>query len=110
MKILSSDTYNKRHFEAIISTNIAFKIGSVDYFFAEEANMSDEVKEELKGSRCDWLKLPNDIDLEMDFDRGARPRTIKVDFRWGMNVAPFTRVAKIILVTVNSEDNLVDDK
>ena len=50
VKILSSDTYNKRHFEAIISTNIAFKIGSVDYFFAEEANMSDEEKEEVKVS------------------------------------------------------------
>ena len=109
VKILSSDTYNKRHFEAIISTNIAFKIGSVDYFFAEEANMSDEEKEEVKGERSDWLTLPKDKDLEMDFDRGARPRTIKVDFRWGMNVAPYTRVAKINLVPVNSEDKLVDD-
>lgn len=34
---------------------------------------------------------------------------MKVDFRWGMNVAPYTRVAKIHLIPVNSDDQLVDD-
>lgn len=111
VKILSSDTYNKRHFEAIISTNVEFVIEEkdVEYSFAEEATMTDEEMEEVKGECSGWLTLPKGKDLEVDLDRGARPRTIKVDFRWGMNVAPYTRVAKIHLVPKYPEkDQLVD--
>lgn len=109
VELPSSDAYKARHFEATISTNVNFKIGSVDYSFAEEETMTDEEKEEVKGERNNWLTLPKDKDLVVDLDRGARPRTIKVDFRWGMNVAPFTRVAKIRLVPVNENDHLVDN-
>lgn len=109
VEIPSSDVYKERHFGATISTNVNFKIGSVDYSFAEEATMTDEEKAEVEGERSNWLTLPKDKDLAVDLDRGARPRTLKVDFRWGMNVAPYTRVAKIHLVPVNSEDQLVDN-
>lgn len=110
VEILSSDTHKKRHFEATISTNVNFKIERVDYSFAEEATMTEEEKAEVAGELKDWLTLPKDKDLQVDLDRGARPRTLKVDFRWGMNVAPFTRVAKIRLVPVNpQEDQLVDN-
>ena len=109
VKIPSSDVYKDRHFESTISTNVNFKIGSVDYSFAEEATMTDEEKKEVEGERSNWVTLPKDKDLEVNLDRGARPRTLKVDFRWGMNVAPYTRVAKIHLIPVNSDDQLVDD-
>ncbi len=109
VEIPSSIAYKERHFEATISTNVNFKIGSVDYSFAEESTMTDEEKAEVEGERRNWLTLPKDKDLEVDLDRGARPRTLKVDFRWGMNVAPYTRVAKIHLVPVDPNDKLVDD-
>lgn len=109
VEIPSSIAYKERHFGATISTNVNFKIGSVDYSFAEESTMTDEEKAEVEGERSNWLTLPKDKDLEVDLDRGARPRTLKVDFRWGMNVAPYTRVAKIHLVPVDPNDQLVDD-
>ena len=43
-------------------------------------------------------------------DRKARPRTVKANFRWEMNTAPFVRVAKIHLVPMDpANDQLVDD-
>ena len=47
----------------------------------------------------------------LKLDRGARPRTLKVDFRWGMNVVPYTRIARVRLVPVKDEDvnDLVDE-
>lgn len=110
VEILSSEIYAKRYLRATISANVSFRIEKIDYSFAEESAMSNEEKLEMESERTNWITLPENKDLEMAFDRGARPRTIKVDFRWGMNVAPYTRVAKIHLVPANSEDKLVDDK
>lgn len=109
VEIPSSDAFKKRQFEATISTNINFKIEGVDYSFAEEATMTDEEKAEVEGEKKNWLTLPAQKDLEVNLDRGARPRMLKVNFRWGMNVAPFTRVAKIKLVPVDPEDQLLDN-
>lgn len=109
VEIPSSDPGKERIFKSTISTNIEFKIGSVDYSFAEEATMTEEEKADAESERSDWLTLPKDSELAVDLDRGARPRTINVNFRWGMNVAPFTRVAKIHLVPKNSDDKLVDN-
>ena len=41
-------------------------------------------------------------------DRKARPRSVKFKFRWNMNIVPAVRVAKVHLVPVNAEDELVD--
>lgn len=109
VEIPSSDAFDNRHFKSIISTNVNFKIGSVDYSFAEEATMTEEEKREVEGERSGWVTLPKDKDLAVNLDKGARPRTLKVDFRWGMNVAPYTRVAKIHLVPVDENDQLVDN-
>lgn len=109
VEIPSSEPGKERIFKSIISTNIDFKIGSVDYSFAEEATMTEEEKADAASELNDWLTLPKDGDLAVDLDRGARPRTIKVDFRWGMNVVPFTRVAKINLIPKNPQDKLVDE-
>ncbi len=111
VEIPSSDAYKKRHFETTISTNVKFRIEeNVDYSFAEEATMTEEEKKEAEGERTGWLTLPKAEDLKVDLDRGARPRTLKVDFRWGMNVAPYTRVAKVRLVPQDQEnDQLVDN-
>ena len=111
VKIASSARYDERLFKTTISTNVKFKIDRVDYSFAEESTMTDEEKADAEGDRKGWLTLPKEGALDVDLDRGARPRTIKVDFRWGMNVVPFTRLAKVRLVPVNTEDlkDLVDE-
>lgn len=111
VEIENSAEHNKRYFEATISTNINFKIDkTVDYAFADAGSMTEEEKQEMEPERANWLQMPQDKDLEVNLDRKARPRTIKVRFLWEMNTAPFTRVAKIRLVPQNpEEDQLVDD-
>lgn len=111
VEIPSSDDYDKRKIEVTISTNVEFTVDSnIDYSFAEEATMTEEEKADAEGERSNWLTVPDDKDLSVDLDRGARPRTLKVKFPWVMNVAPFTRVAKVRLVPKYPEkDQLVDN-
>lgn len=111
IEIENSAKYDKRYFEVTISTNVAFEIKKdVDYSFAEEETMTENEKESVKNELKDWIIMPKDDDLKVDLDRGARPRTIKVRFRWDMNIVPYTRVAKIHLVPTDPEkDQLVDE-
>lgn len=112
VKIASSDRYDDRVFKSTISTNVEFKIERIDYSFAEEATMTDEQKADAESDRKDWLNLVKKDALDaLKLDRGARPRTLKVDFRWGMNVVPYTRIARVRLVPVKDEDvnDLVDE-
>lgn len=111
VEIENSAVYDKRYFEATISTNVNFKISeTVDYSFANDENMSEEEKEELKSEKAGWLTMPKTDDLKVNLDRKARPRTIKVRFRWNANMAAYARVAKIHLVPQNpGEDQLVDN-
>lgn len=111
VEIENSALYDKRYFEATISTNVNFKISeTVDYSFANAENMSEEEKADLKSEKDGWLTMPKANDLKVNLDRKARPRTIKVRFRWNSNMAPYARVAKIHLVPQNpEEDQLVDN-
>lgn len=112
VEIENSADYEKRYLEATISSNVNFRIDSenIDYSFAETETMTPEEKTEAESERTAWLEMPNDKDLKVNLDRLARPRTIKVRFRWKMNTAPYTRIAKIRLVAQNPEtDQLVDD-
>ena len=115
--IENSAAYDERYFEATITTNVNFAIDkNIEYSFKEDIeSMSPEDQEaaadaEASGEKEGWLELPKDEDLKVNLDRKARPRTIKVRFRWNMNIVPFTRVAKIRLVAQNpSEDQLQDN-
>lgn len=108
VEIENSARYEKRTFEMVVSTNINFKIGSVEYAF--DGIQSDEEKTEYESERTGWLTQPRQDDLAVDLDRKARPRTVKANFRWEMNTAPFVRVAKIHLVPMDpANDQLVDD-
>ena len=111
MEIESSAVYDKRYLEATISTNVNFAVEKViDYSFADSESMSKEDKAEYEQDREGWLTLPSDDALEVNLDRGARPRSVKVRFRWDMNTTPYARVAKIHLVAQKpEEDQLVDD-
>lgn len=112
VEIENSDSYDKRAFESLISANVECKIGKIEYSF--EGDMTDAEKAENKSEREGWLLNSKDEDkltgtnLGIKLDRKYRPRTVKFKFRWAMNVVPAVRVAKVHLVPVKAEDQLVD--
>ena len=112
VEIENSDSYDNRAFESLISANVECKIGKIEYSF--EGDMTDAEKAENESEREGWLLNSKDEDkltgtnLGIVLDRKARPRSVKFKFRWEMNVVPAVRVAKVHLVPVKAEDQLVD--
>lgn len=112
VEIENSGSYDKRAFESLISANVECKIGKIEYSF--EGDMTDAEKVENESEREGWLLNSKDEDkltgtnLGIVLDRKARPRSVKFKFRWAMNVVPAVRVAKVHLVPVKAEDELVD--
>lgn len=112
VEIENSESYDKRAFESLISANVECKIGKIEYSF--EGDMTDAEKAENESEREGWLLNSKDEDkligtnLGIVLDRKARPRSVKFKFRWAMNVVPAARVAKVHLVPVKAEDQLVD--
>lgn len=110
VEIENSDSYDKRAFESLISANVECKIGKIEYSF--EGDLTDAEKAENESEH--WLLNSKDEDkltgtnLGIVLDRKYRPRTVKFKFRWAMNVVPAVRVAKVHLVPVKAEDQLVD--
>ena len=112
VEIENSDSYDKRAFESLISANVECKIGKIEYSF--EGDLTDAEKAENESEREGWLLNSKDEDkltgtnLGIKLDRKYRPRTVNFKFRWAMNVVPAVRVAKVHLVPVKAEDELVD--
>ena len=112
VEIENSESYDKRAFESLISANVECKIGKIEYSF--EGDMTDAEKAENEKEREGWLLNKKDeakltgTNLGIVLDRKARPRSVKFKFRWAMNVVPAVRVAKVHLVPVKDEDQLVD--
>ena len=112
VEIENSGTYDERTFESLISANVPCKIGSIDYSF--EGDLTDAELAENESEREGWLLNSKDEDkltgtnLGIVLDRKDRPRSVKFTFRWAMNVVPAVRVAKVHLVPVKAEDQLVD--
>ena len=112
VEIDNSGSYDERAFESLISANVECKIGSIEYSF--EGDMTDAEKAENEGEREGWLLNAKNEDkltgtnLGIVLDRKARPRSVKFKFRWNMNIVPAVRVAKVHLVPVNADDELVD--
>ena len=112
VEIENSDSYDKRAFESLISANVECKIGKIEYSF--EGDLTDAEKAENESEREGWLLNSKDEDkltgtnLGIVLDRKYRPRTVNFKFRWEMNVVPAVRVAKVHLVPVKAEDQLVD--
>ena len=107
VELENSDIEDNRYFDVNISTNVQFAIESVEYSFEEEVP-ADEEASMSASDKADWLTLPKEEDLNVNLDRGSRPRSVKARFKWNMNAVPYTRVAKVKLVAKNSEDQLVD--
>lgn len=112
VEIENSDSYDNRAFESLISANVECKIGKIEYSF--EGDLTDAEKAENESEREGWLLNSKDEDkligtnLGIVLDRKYRPRTVNFKFRWAMNVVPAVRVAKVHLVPVKTEDQLVD--
>ena len=112
VEIENSGSYDKRAFESLISANVECKIGKIEYSF--EGDMTDAEKAENESERKGWLLNSKDenkltgTNLGIVLDRKYRPRTVNFKFRWAMNVVPAVRVAKVHLVPVKAEDQLVD--
>ena len=112
VEIENSDSYDNRAFESLISANVECKIGKIEYSF--EGDLTDAEKAENESEREGWLLNSKDEDkltgtnLGIVLDRKYRPRTVNFKFRWEMNVVPAVRVAKVHLVPVKAEDQLVD--
>ena len=112
VEIENSDSYDNRAFESLISANVECKIGKIEYSF--EGDMTDAEKAENESEREGWLLNSKDegkltgTNLGIVLDRKYRPRTVNFKFRWAMNVVPAVRVAKVHLVPVKAEDELVD--
>ena len=112
VEIENSDSYDNRAFESLISANVECKIGKIEYSF--EGDMTDAEKAENESEREGWLLNSKDegkltgTNLGIVLDRKYRPRSVKFKFRWAMNVVPAVRVAKVHLVPVKAEDQLVD--
>jgi len=85
VEIESSAKMGKRYFEATVTTNVQFNV-NIDYS-GDDAWISTET-------------------TEVNLDRGARPRTVKIRFDWRMNVNPEQRIAKIHFVPSQSGDVL----
>lgn len=112
VEIENSGSYDKRAFESLISANVECKIGKIEYSF--EGDLTDAEMAENESEREGWLLNSKDEDkltgtnLGIVLDRKYRPRSVKFKFRWAMNVVPAVRVAKVHLVPVKAEDQLVD--
>lgn len=87
IEIESSAKSDKRFFETVITANVQFKI-EIDF---------------EKGNELEWVRTET---FEIDLDRGARPRTVKLRFDWKMNTHPQERVAKINFIPLKSTDVL----
>lgn len=85
VSIKSLDEFEKRYFEVEVVTNVEFDV-TYNYLSPAEG----------------WLTLNKDKDI--DFGKGARPRTIKMRFDWEMNAEPEERVAEICFVPRNADE------
>lgn len=85
-EIDASAKTDERYYETKVTANIPFKI-DIEYAEGEDAWLETEV-------------------VNVELDRGARPRTTKVRFDWKMNTVPEPRVAKVKFIPQNTEDVL----
>ncbi len=86
----ASDLYNKRHFEAVITANVPFKI--VYEWLTEKQPEVAEAEEDNKLKDWLWVEKKNEPVFNLE---SARPKTYKVRFEWKMNPEWIERQAKI---------------
>lgn len=83
VKVESTGKFGERYFDVSITTNVLFDIDI-------EENSS-------------WVSFDKK-QLEIDLDRGDRPRTVKFRFDWNMNTDPAERIADVLFKSKEIED------
>lgn len=90
VNIDASAAYNKRFFDATVTTNVEF-------------NIKIEFETGTSEKQVNWMETPV---YNVELDRGARPRTVKIRFNWNMNPDAEQRIAKVHFVPTKPEDVL----
>lgn len=85
-EIAASAKKEERCYEATVTANVPFYI-EIEY----------------PGGNEEWLSADA---VELELDRGARPRTIKVNFNWKMNTHPEERVARVRFLPLGEDVEL----
>lgn len=91
VNLKASDVYDKRYFEALITTNISFEI-AYDWKTVTEEGVT------LK----DWITLEKKNKPVFNLE-SARPKTYKVRFDWKMNPEWIERQAQINFIPLKEE-------
>ncbi|MBQ8257254.1 MAG: hypothetical protein IJY98_04980 [Bacteroidaceae bacterium] len=86
IEIESFGKEGERYFDIEVVTNIEFKVNVA-----------------FEGEASGWLTQNTEEDI--DYGKGARPRTLKLRFDWRMNAEPVERTARIQFVPVNADDS-----
>ncbi len=112
VEVESAADYDKRLVDFTITANVECIIDKVEYEFETngveltEAEMAEAEKEktgwlmrrigknEIKLEDLKETVVTNQKDLGIVLDEGSRPRTVKLNCRWNMNIVPWVRVAK----------------
>lgn len=128
VEVESAANYDKRLVDFTITANVECIIDKVEYEFETngveltEAEMAEAEKEktgwllrrigknEIKLEDLKETVVTDQRDLGIVLDEKARPRTVKLNCHWNMNIIPWVRVAKIYLAAKNPEDQLVNEK
>ena len=128
VEVESAADYDKRLVDFTITANVECIIDKVEYEFETNGvELTEAEMAEAEKGKTGWLMrrigkneikledlketvVTNQKDLGIVLDEGSRPRTVKLNCRWNMNIVPWVRVAKIYLAAKNPEDQLVNDK
>lgn len=90
VNLKASDLYEKRHFEAVITANVPFKIAYE--WLTEKQPKADQTEDDNKLKDWIWVEKKNEPVFNLE---SARPKTYKVRFEWKMNPEWIERQAKI---------------
>lgn len=91
VKLKSSDLMENRHFEAVVTSNVAFDI-EYDWLTEKEGT-----------SLKDWIDVEEKNKPKFDLE-SARPQSFKIRFDWKMNPEWIERQAKINFVPKQTAD------
>lgn len=116
IELENSAEYKKRTLECHVTANVECIIQKVEYSFETDGiELTEEEMQEAEKEKNGWLLNEKEKplvgkDLNIVLDEKARPRTVKLNCRWKMNIVPLTRVAKVYFAPKNADDQLVNDK
>lgn len=105
VEIEASDNADKRFFNAVVTTNVSFKVEMKCLPFEvtdEEGNLSEIIPQ------TEWIAT-HEKNPVIELDRGARPRTDKIRFDWNINPEWGARVAEVHFIPLTDNGTVDPD-